>query len=77
MLNNEPDTREQPAAGMGLQSGQFRLYAGKGNGELCDQCGEPIRSDQVGYELVTEIIKVRPMNIHRDCYEDWEARFAV
>lgn len=76
-MNNEPGARVQQPVRTGLQSGQFRLYAGKGNDELCDQCGEPIRSDQVGYELVSVIINVRPMNVHRDCYEDWEARFAV
>jgi hypothetical protein len=49
-----------------------RMWAGRGSGQLCDGCGEPI-ADEVEYELEFTGSEESPrtLRLHRSCCEAW------
>jgi hypothetical protein len=49
-----------------------KMYAGHGSGTTCGACGDPIRPDQVEYEL-NYPDETRTFRLHLSCAGLWEA----
>jgi hypothetical protein len=53
---------------------EHQLFDGKGEGVLCDGCGELISSEQGQYNVVivyTELGETTSFSMHAPCYQVW------
>jgi hypothetical protein len=51
-------------------NGQGRIYAGRGQGDVCELCEKMIDSSDIEYELEwQEGAETRRSRLHRACYE--------
>lgn len=71
------EEQPRPEIGARLASGRlperrrYRLFAGYGDGSLCDGCGCPIRTMDVLYEIVFEDTPQGIITLHRECLPVW------
>jgi len=66
-----PEIRARLASGRLPERRRYRLFAGYGDGSLCDGCGCPIRTMDVLYEIVFEDTPQGIITLHRECLPVW------
>ena len=67
------EVRARLAGGRLPEQRRYRLFAGYGDGSLCDGCGCPIRTMDVLYEIVFEGTPQVMINLHRECLPAWRS----
>ena len=65
------EIRARLASGRLPHERRHRLFAGYGDGSLCDGCGCPIRTMDVLYELIFEGESQVTITLHRECVPAW------
>jgi hypothetical protein len=51
--------------------GVRRRWVGPGRGELCDGCGDPIASNETGFEI--DFRNALLLRFHIECFRTWES----
>ena len=49
---------------------QAGLWAGKGNGQCCSACDQPIEAGETEFEI--EVPTSRTFRFHRQCFKAWQ-----
>jgi hypothetical protein len=65
------ESRARLASGRLPEQRRYRLFAGYGDGSLCDSCGCSIRTMDVLYEIVFEGTPQVIVTLHRECLPGW------
>jgi len=65
--------RTRIASGALPQTVGARVYAGYGNNQTCDVCGQPISRSQILYEVEVRHDRARKqLHVHLACHAAWQ-----
>jgi hypothetical protein len=72
-----PTARERIANGQLPRQAPLRMWGGRGSGEFCDLCDQPIQRDEVEYEVEANMDhSVLTLRFHIVCQSAWQLECA-